>query len=436
VFGKEGHQFMPTRLTQTVAEALEPRARPYIVYDSSVPGFGVRVTPNSVRSWVFEYRPGGRRGASRRMTLGRVDALPYAKARKAAETHYHRTRLGEDPAGARNDERDALTVSMLAERYMREEIIPARKPRTATLYTQYFRNHIEPALGRKRAAAVSYSDVAKLHRAIGTSGAQVTANRAVSLLGSLYVWAGKAGEVSRGMNPARDVTRFREQARTRYLSDDEIARLGETLALAETAGLPYAVDPTNPNSKHAPGPGQRHLISRHATGAIRLLLLSGCRLSEVLNLRWDDVDFERALLTLRDSKTGARPVWLNAAALAVLEDLSRIRLGDYVIAGDRPDAPRSDLNRPWRQIVKHAGLDGVTLHTLRHTNASVGVGAGIGLPLVGALLGHKVSSTTARYAHISAEPARRAAETIGATIAAALERRSPNNVVGIRGKRS
>jgi integrase len=130
---------------------------------------------------------------------------------------------------------------------------------------------------------------------------------------------------------------------------------------------------------------------------------------------------------LPDSKTGARPVWLNAAALAVLETLSTIRRGDYVIAGEQPDQPRADLNKPWRQIVKHARLDGVTLHTLRHTHASIGVGAGIGLPLVGALLGHRNVKTTQRYAHIANDPARRAAETIGTTIAAALERRSPES---------
>ena len=128
---------------------------------------------------------------------------------------------------------------------------------------------------------------------------------------------------------------------------------------------------------------------------------------------------------LPDSKTGPRPVWLNAAALAVLDTLSAIRIGEFVIAGERPDRPRSDLKRPWGQIVKHAGLVDVSLHTLRHTNASVGVGAGIGLPLVGSLLGHRVSRTTQRYAHIANDPARRAAETIGATITAALERRAP-----------
>jgi integrase len=421
---------MSEKLTQTIAEKLMPRPRPYVVYDAGVPGFGVRITAAGARAWTFEYRPGGGRGsATRRMTLGRIEALPYAKARKTAETLYHRTRLGEDPAGARDDQRGAATVAELLDRYMREEL-PARKPRTAALYAGYAKNHVVPALGRKSARDVTFSDIARLHRAIGAAGNQVAANRVTSFISAVYAWAGRAGEVPRGTNPTLDITRFREQARTRYLSSDEIARLGETLALAETVGLPYAES----DSKHAPGPEQRHKISPYATGAIRLLLFSGCRLSEILNLHWADVNFEHALLTLRDSKTGARPVWLNAASLAVLEDLSRIRLGDYVIAGDRSDAPRSDLSKPWRQIVKHAGLD-VTLHTLRHTHASIGVGAGIGLPLVGSLLGHRNSKTTARYAHIANEPARRAAETIGATLTSALERRSPDNIVGIRGRR-
>ena len=424
---------MPKKLTQTVAETLKLRDRPYVVYDGSLPGFGCRVTPAGARSWIFEYRPGGgRRSSTRRLTLGRIDALAFAKARKAAEGLYHRTRLGEDPAGVRDRERAAPTVNALIERYMAEEIRPARKPSTAALYAKYFKNHIAPALGRRQASTVTYSDVAKLHRAIAARGSRVAANRVVALISSLYGWGGKAGAVARGTNPARDVTRFKEEARTRYLSDAEIARLGETLALAETEGLPYEIDNTSPTSKHALKPENRRTrISPHAIAAIRLLLLTGCRLSEILGLKWTNVDIGRGLLFLPDSKTGARPVWLSAPALAALAELDRIRIGDYVIAGDQPGAPRRDLNRPWRQVVKHASLEGVTLHTLRHTHASVGVGAGLGLPLVGALLGHKVSSTTQRYAHIGHEPARRASETIGSEIAAALKRRSTGNVVGI-----
>jgi integrase len=427
---------MKKRLSQSLAEALKPRAHHYICYDSALPGFGCRVSAGGVRAWVFEYRPGGgRKSPTKRITLGRVEALPCSKARRAAETLYHRTRLGADPVADRDEDRAAPTVDAVIQRYMSEEIEPARKPGTVKLYAKYFRNHISPAIGRKRGRDLTYSDVARLHRAIGMR-AKVTANRVVELISSLYNWAGKAGEVPRGMNPARDVTRFREQARHRYLSDDEITALGATLALAETDGLPFEVDETRPTAKHAPRPENRRIkVSPHAIGAIRLLLLSGCRLGEILGLRWTDVDFARGELILQDSKTGARTVWLNAAALAVLAELSRIRLGDYVIAGDRPGAPRRDLHRPWRQIIKHAGLVDVSLHTLRHTDASIGVGAGIGLPLVGALLGHRVASTTQRYAHIGDTSARRASETIGATLAAALERKTADNVTALKGRR-
>ena len=201
---------MPSKLSQAAAEALEPGPHPYICYDQSLPGFGCRVMPTGSKSWVFDYRPGGgRRASTKRLTLGRIAALPCAKARKAAESLYHRTRLGEDPAGARGDERAAPTLDAVIGRYMTEEITPARKRRTAALYAQYFRNHVSPTLGRRRAAAITYSEIAKLHRAIGAAGAEVTANRVVSLIGSLYNWAGRAGEVPRGTNPARDITHFR-----------------------------------------------------------------------------------------------------------------------------------------------------------------------------------------------------------------------------------
>ena len=428
---------MPRKLAQTVAEALELRDQPYVEYDSTMPGFGCRVTPAGARAWIFDYRPGGgRRAATRRMTLGRIDALPYAKARKTAETLYHRTRLGEDPAGTRDKERATPTVNALIERYMTEEVRPTLKPSTAKLYAKYFKNHIAPALGRKQAIGVTYSDVAKLHRAIGAQEFKVAANRVVALISSLYGWAGKAGEIPRGTNPARDVTRFKEEARTRKLSMEELARLGTTLALAETDGLPFEVDDANPTAKHGPKPeNRRTVISPYAIGAVRLLLLTGCRLGEILALKWTDVDFEQALLTLTDSKTGPRHVWLNAAALAVLDQLSQIRISDYVIAGDHPDAPRSDLHRPWRQIVKHAQLADVTLHTLRHTHGSTGAGAGVGLVVIGSLLGHRNPSTTLRYAHVADDPARRASESIGATLGAALERRPTGEIVRMHGKR-
>ena len=183
-------------------------------------------------------------------------------------------------------------------------------------------------------------------------------------------------------------------------------------------------------------PKERRLtvLSPFATAAIRLLLFTGCRLREILNLEWSSVDFDRGMLHLSDSKTGRKSVVLNAPALAVIDALPR--LGDYVIAGAVPSSPRSDLKRPWTLVSRRAGLDGLRLHDLRHSFASVGAGAGLGLPIIRKLLGHPSPSTTAKYAHLDNDPVRRATNAIGATISAALDGRpnEPSNVVPLKGR--
>lgn len=189
-----------------------------------------------------------------------------------------------------------------------------------------------------------------------------------------------------GYNPARGVEKFKETARERFLNADELERLGAAIREAETIGLPWDMDDAAPNAKHLPRSKRITKISRWATGAVRLLILTGCRLREILHLKWEYVDFERGALFLPDSKTGKKTVVLNAPALAVLAGLERI--GPYVIPGDDIEKPRSDLKRPWAAVSKRAGLQGVRLHDLRHTYASFGVGGGLGLPIIGKLLGH------------------------------------------------
>ncbi|MEO0729085.1 MAG: site-specific integrase, partial [Pseudomonadota bacterium] len=185
----------------------------------------------------------------------------------------------------------------------------------------------------------------------------------------------------------RGVSHFKEATRERFLSSEELQRLGSALRLAETDGLPWDQETIKQSSKHlAKAANQRVVISPYVTAAIRLLLFTGCRMREILHLRWNEIDSERGLLLLPDSKTGKRAVVLNSAALSVLSTLERI--DDYVIVSDKPGQPRSDLNRPWRRIRKHAGLDDVRIHDLRHSFASVGAGSGLGLPIVGKLLGH------------------------------------------------
>src|SRR4029077_3106040 len=184
-------------------------------------------------------------------------------------------------------------------------------------------------------------------------------------------------------------------------------------------GLTYTVDETQPKAKHAPKEDNRRtVIGPHAAAALRLLIFTGARLREILHLKWDHIDFERGLLLLPTSKTGKKTIVLNAPALAILSGLPRA--GDYVIAGTFPDQPRADLKKPWKAVSNRAGLTGVRIHDLRHTHASVGAGAGLGLPIIGKLLGHTQSATTQRYAHLDNDPLKKASEHIGSRLATAM----------------
>jgi integrase len=397
--------------------SLQSVTKPSTIYDTEVTGFGLKQMPSGVLSWTVEYRPGagGRGVAKKRIVIGTPKTMTPEQARKAAADLLARVRLGEDPAASRSAERKSITVGDLLGAYM-DDRIAKRKPGTAALYASYIRRHLGPALGKHRATAVTRADVAKLHRAVGTTY-PVTANRLLTVLSAAWAYGAGAGllpETAR--SPARGVEQYREQKRERYLSEAELARLGEAIRLAETDGIEW-------QSKKGPLQVGRTVIGPHAAAALRLLIFTGARLREMLHLKWSQVDLERGLLFLSDSKTGAKSIVIGAPSMAVLVGLPRV--GQFVIAGDSMDKPRSDLTRPWTLVRRQAGLDGVRLHDLRHSFASVGAGAGMGLPILGKLLGHSSPTTTARYAHLSVDPLRVASDAIGNRLAAAMgEKRS------------
>jgi integrase len=266
-----------------------------------------------------------------------------------------------------------------------------------------------------------------MHRTIGRQHPS-TANRAVVLLSHFFGWAVDRGRAARGSeNPARGVKKFKEQGRERYLTSKELRRLGEALREAETSGIEWRPDETKATAKHAPKRRDSRLVKLgvHAAAALRLLLLTGARLREILHLEWSHVDMERGMLFLPDSKTGRKMIVLGLPAIDVLADLAKERdarpTGSrFVICGDDPERPRADLKRPWRLISKHANLEGVRLHDLRHSFASFGAGFGMGLPIIGRLLGHVDPATTARYAHLDADPVRRASNLVSGAILEAL----------------
>jgi integrase len=207
------------------------------------------------------------------------------------------------------------------------------------------------------------------------------ANRLLAVVSKCFSWAADRGLVPEGhVNPAGRVERYREQGHERFLTNEELARLGDVLRDGETTGLRYEIDESKPTAKHAPKAGKRRVkLDPYAVAAIRLLILTGARLREILHAKWEHVDFERGILFLADSKTGKKPVYLSAATLAVLNTLPRIEGNPHIIAGMKDGAPRADLKKPWATVTKAAGLEGLRIHDLRHSFAPVGAGASLGL---------------------------------------------------------
>jgi integrase len=404
-----------TRLTKRFVDGLEPTSADYVAWDSEVTGFGVRVRPSGAKSFILFYRAGsGRTAPKRKITLGALGKLTIEEARKLARQTIGRVANGADPATEKSEDRKALTVAEIVTLFLSDHVDAKRKASTAAHYRDILNRIVVPALGTTKADKVSSTAIARLHLKWKTTPYQ--ANRILAIVGSMFTFAAKRRLVPDGFNPAKGIEKYPEQGRERFLSMEELERLGNTIRKAESEGLDWGIDETKPTSKHLPKGNRRTMIGPHAAGALRLYLFTGCRLREILRLRWEEIDFERGLIFLSDSKTGKKTIILNGPALAVLSTLPRI--GEYVIAGDRPDKPRTDLKRPWAAVSKAAGLEGFRIHDFRHSFASFGAGGGMGLPIVGKLLGHKNAITTARYAHLDADPLRQASERIGSTIEA------------------
>jgi integrase len=414
-------------------DALKPSAGEYFSWDRDLKGFGVRVQPSGEKSYVAKYRAGsGRNAPTRRVTLGPVGKLTPDEARKLAKATLGSVAHGHDPAAVKAAERRAATFKELADLFLSEHVEAKRKPATASHYRDILQRIVLPELGTRQGEKVTTADVARLH--VRMKKRPYQANRMLAVVGSLYAFAGKRRLVPAGFNPARGIDKYPEKGRERFLTANELGRLGDAIREAETVGLLWTVDETKPTAKHAPKKAKRRtVIDPFAAAAIRLLILTGARLREILKLEWQHVDLERGLLLLPDSKTGAKSIILNAPSQAVLIGLKRV--GAHVIAGQRAGAegekPRADLNRPWRSIAKRAGLVGLRLHDLRHTHASFGAGAGLGLPIIGKLLGHARASTTQRYAHLDTDPLRRASDHIGARLAAALGDLGPKSASAV-----
>ena len=424
------------KLSQAALDRLEKRQGDYVTWCGELRGFGVRMRPSGKKTFIVQY---DFQGKSRKVSVGTYPTLTLTQARERARDLLAKVQLGEDVA-AKPIVEENPTVSELCDEYV---LKGCKLKKASTLVTDKaaIKNHIKPILGDKFVkdlkrrhiedffSAVAAGDTAKDeiidgHRVV-VKGGEGAARRTIRLLGGIFTYA--IGREYITENPRKGVKIGKDNSNQRFLFGDEFRRLGEALHEAETVGLPWQFN-DGANAKHRPklAENQREVISPHAIAAIRLLLLTGCRLGEILNLRWSQVDFENGWLLDVESKTGKKNVVLAAPALKVLAGVPRVAGNPYVIVGEAKDKdgkktkPRSDLKRPWQRITAHAGLPGLRLHDLRHSFASMGAASGMGLPIVGKLLGHASSCTTARYAHLADDPLRRASDSIAGSISAAM----------------
>ncbi|HRK70014.1 MAG TPA: tyrosine-type recombinase/integrase [Micropepsaceae bacterium] len=392
-----------------IVDALQPGQT---AWDSELRGFGIRCQGTS-KTYSVKYRVGGgTKGRQRWFTLGKHGALTPETARKMAQDVLELVRKGKDPAEDRTEHRKALTIAEFWALYDAQHV-SRKKPRTAEEYRALARAYILPKFGDVKIVDLARTNVARWH----SSDADLLdkpyrANRALALLFGMMTKAEEWGYRPAHTNPCEKIAKHAEEKRKRFLSAEEMARLGASLGHFEANAL-------------APLP---------ALSLIRLLLFTGMRLSEGLNLRWQNVSMGGAFIHLKESKTGAKTVPLPLPARDMLAAFPRAKgdAGNLVFPGRDGASPLQGIQKIWQRIRKHAGLDDVRIHDLRHSFASVAAQSGVSLYVTGAILGHKDPKTTQRYSHLDITPVLAAAESTAATLEAQLSGKPAADLVPIQ----
>jgi integrase len=417
---------MREKITKRRIEALKPdESKDVFLWDTETKGFGLRLKPSGVKTFVLSYYAPGLHLTRRRMTIGPFGPFTVEEGRRKALELLSRVSNGEDPALEEANDRRATrekTVEALFPEYLRDGV-GIRRDSTLEYYESLGRLYVLPSLGKLPVAKVTPRDVTELHRSLRET--KVTANRVVQLIRAFYYWMERRGIFS-GDNPARRIERFAEKPRERYLTVEEMGRLGQAIRTAETVGLEPAPEhrkvPTSTRTRNAGMfSGAPQPANPTAVAALRLLMLTGWREKEALTLRWDAVNFERGTVTLEDTKSGRSNRPIPAPAMALIAEQPRLEGSLYVFPGRVAGKPLQEIQRLWYAVRHAAELKGVRLHDLRHSVASIAAAQGFSLPLIGKLLGHADSRSTARYAHLADDVRKVAADSVGGEIAAALQ---------------
>ncbi len=411
----------PQKLTKRVIEALEPRGQAYVLWDTEIRGFGVRVLPSGTMTFFLKYVLHGRQAWA---NLGRFREVTVDQARKLADTHRGSIAQGEAPVPLQSTPKASPIVSDLIARFMEEHVEAKRAEGTQRGYRRILTQCVEPVLGKMLVRDVTSAETSHLHNKMKATPRQ--ANLALSILRKMFTCAELWNLRPPMTNPCIGIERYPETKRERYLSLNELLALGEVLDDCQR-------DLTEPLS---------------ALLGIRLILLTGARHNEVMKLRWRQVDLDGMVLKLASTehksgtKTGGKLITLNEEAIKVLKAVQPVLGNPYVFPGKKVGGYFVGLQHVWERIrarvdaresaavkarTKNSqdtlSIKDVRIHDLRHTFASHAVINGADIKMVATLLGHVQLSSAHRYAHLSQEARRLSSNVIGGVIGPLITRK-------------
>ncbi len=369
------------KLTKKLVESSLPREKDYVVWDDEIKGFGCRILPSGHKTYVFHYTSPTTRKYSY-LKIGVHGNYTVDLARDKAKKWCAAIAQDVDPKEHKKAKQVAAQQSVLFEDFWKvfteKYIKETHKPSTMNRDASRIKKYILPFFGKKSMATIEQRDIIAFKDSMGPI--KGNCSKCLRLLSCAFNQAELWDYIPRNSNPCKGVPKYPDRKMNRFLSDVELERLNQVLAeRTETNTAPYTI------------------------AAFRLLMYTGCRLGEVLSLKWDDINLKENFIHLKDSKVGERGIPLNESAKNVLLGLQTQADNPYVFCGDKKGTHLVTLQKAWERIRQKAGIPDVRIHDLRHSFASFALKKGVSLYGVSKLLGHKNIATTTRYAHLELE---------------------------------
>ncbi len=368
--------------SRTVSAFKGTAGKDMCLWDTEVKGFGLRVQPSGRRSYIYKFRtPDGRR---RNRKIGDPESLTAEAARRIVLGMVSDAALGKMVIDDKPKQK-SITMRKMCDLYLEDYARLHKKPKSIEDDTRYIEKDIKPRLGSKSLSEIRSKDVVKIHSSLADT--PIKANRLLALLSKIFNLAEEWEYRDANTNPTQHIRKYKETPRERFLTQDEMVALEKVLADAE----------------------RNNEVSPSVVHALRVLLMTGARLQEVLTMKWEYVDFEEGKINLPDSKSGKKTIWLSDKARDYIDAIPHKRGNPFVFPGQRTGSRLVNLQKPWRKLRAIAEIEDVRIHDLRHTYASLAVSQNLSLPIVGKLLGHKSTKSTERYAHLYDEVMKEAA---------------------------